>query len=63
MTLHLIPSEFPHIQGKFGILFYQCTIKFSHKIDAKVSKLQIFFNKNTTMPGRAESFTQRQFVL
>jgi hypothetical protein len=24
MTLHLIPSEFPDIRGKFRFLFYQC---------------------------------------
>jgi hypothetical protein len=26
MTLQPLPSEFPHICGKFNFLFYQCSI-------------------------------------
>ncbi len=43
MTLHQVPSEFPHIWGKFSFLFYQCrqtiaNLVQGYIVDAKFQK-------------------------
>jgi hypothetical protein len=55
MTLQLLHSEFPYIEGKFDFLFYQCSSSYTkftkdfEENDNDTKDLQEYINKYSSM--------------